>query len=233
MSRIPLSAPGHVVDLGCGAGNVTRLLSEYWPRSNITGVDSSPEMLASAFAEGLDVTWVEADINDWEADLPPDLIYSNAALHWCDDHNVLLPQLVNQLGPHGILAVQMPRNHSAPSHTCMTEAAMDGPWRAALEPVLRPGPVGTPEQYYDVLASCAWKVDIWECDYLQVLEGENPVVEWTTTTALRPLLNALTDEDEKQAFTQNYADRIARAYPPRSDGKTLFPFRRIFMIAQT
>jgi trans-aconitate 2-methyltransferase len=233
MSRIPLSAPAHVVDLGCGAGNVTRLLTEYWPRSSITGVDSSSEMLTKAFGEGLDVTWVEADINDWAPDLPPDLIFSNAALHWCDDHETLLPRLVGQMGPQGVIAIQMPRNHEAPSHTLITEIVNSGPWRERLAPLLRTGPVATPEHYYDILSTCAWKVDIWESTYLQVLEGENPVVEWTTSTALRPFLDALEDESERAEFVGSYSDRIARAYPARHDGKTVFPFRRIFMIAQT
>ncbi|MBT3703808.1 MAG: methyltransferase domain-containing protein [Alphaproteobacteria bacterium] len=233
MSRIPLSAPGHIVDLGCGAGNVTRLLSEYWPRSSITGVDNSPEMLTRAFAEGLDVTWVEADINTWQPEIAPDLIFSNAALHWCDSHQTLLPDLIGQLGPQGVLAVQMPRNHSAPSHVCMIEAAKDGPWYEKLELVLRPGPVATPEKYYQILSTCSWKVDIWEAEYLQILDGENPVVEWTSTTALQPLLEALEDEDERAGFLQAYSDRIAEAYPVMANGKTLFPFRRIFIIAQT
>ena len=233
MSRIPLSAPGHVVDLGCGAGNVTRLLTEYWPRAGITGVDSSPEMLTRAFAEGLDVTWVEADINDWKSDTPPDLIFSNAALHWCDDHASLLPGLVGELAPQGVLAVQMPRNHEAPSHVCMTEAAMAGPWRSKLEPLLRPGPVALPEKYYDILSTCCWKIDIWETEYLQLLDGENPIVAWTSSTALKPLLDALEEGEERNAFEQAYSERINKAYPVRADGKTLFPFRRIFMIAQT
>ena len=233
MSRIPLSTPSHVVDLGCGAGNVTRLLTEYWPRSSITGVDNSPEMLSRAFAEGLDVTWVEADINDWQPEIPPDLIFSNAALHWCDNHETLLPGLIALLGAQGVLAVQMPRNHEAPSHVCMTEAAMDGPWHSKLKPVLRPGPVANPEKYYEILSSCCWKVDVWESEYLQVLDGENPVVEWTSSTALKPLLDALDDETERAAFEQAYSDRNARAYPMLANGKTLFPFRRIFMIAQT
>jgi len=83
------------------------------------------------------------------------------------------------------------------------------------------------------LSTCSWKVDIWEAEYLQILDGENPVVEWTSTTALQPLLEALEDEDERAGFLQAYSDRIAEAYPVMANGKTLFPFRRIFIIAQT
>jgi trans-aconitate 2-methyltransferase len=71
---------------------------------------------------------------------------------------------------------------------------------------------------------------MWETEYLQVLDGDNPVKEWTKGTWLGPLLGAL-DEPERSAFEENYAERVLAAYPPRPDGKTLFPFRRLFMIA--
>lgn len=231
MARVPASAPERIVDLGCGAGNVTRFIGEYWPRARIIGVDSSPEMLAKAFAEGLDVTWLEADLRDWQPEEAPDLIFSNAVLHWCDDHDTLLPRLLEFLAPRGVLAMQMPRNHHAPSHTCMVEAARSGPWAEKLRPFLREQPVAPPDYYYDLLTPLTWRLDIWETEYCHVLDGDNPVVEWTRGSALKPLLDAL-DVEEQTAFEADYAKRIAAAYPPSGNGKTLFPFRRLFVIAQ-
>ncbi len=232
MGRVPLATPERIADLGCGPGNVTRLLNDYWPRARITGVDNSPEMLSKAFAEGLDVTWLEADIREWAPEEPFDLIFSNAALQWCDGHEELFPALFSFVAPQGVLAVQMPRNHQAPSHVCMTEAVRAGSWASTLEPHLREQPVAEPRFYHHLLAPLAWRVDIWESEYLQVLQGENPVVEWTRGTALKPLLDALVDEGERADFEAAYAERIAHAYPPDEDGKTYFPFRRLFIIAQ-
>ena len=138
--------------------------------------------------------------------------------------------LLDGLKPGGVLAVQMPRNFGAPSHTSITETALDGPWRAVLEPLLRPSPVAEPAVYYDLLAPRAASLDIWETEYLQVLDGANPVKEWTKGTWLSPLLAAL-DEPERSRFEAAYGERVAAAYPPRRDGKTLFPFRRMFLIA--
>jgi trans-aconitate 2-methyltransferase len=134
------------------------------------------------------------------------------------------------LAPGGVLAVQMPRNFAAPSHTSISAAALAGPWRERLEPLLRPAPVKPPEFYYDLLAPRAASLDIWETEYLQVLDGPNPVKEWTKGTWLAPLLAAL-DEPERSRFEADYAARVAAAYPPRSDGRTLFPFRRLFLVA--
>jgi trans-aconitate 2-methyltransferase len=230
LQRIDFEAPGTVYDLGAGAGNVTRLIAARWPEARVIGVDSSAEMLAQAAAENPRIEWQQADLGTWRPDRPADIIYSNAALHWLDDHDRLLPELFAGLAPGGVLAVQMPRNFGARSHTSITETALDGPWRPVLEPLLRPSPVEEPAFYYDLMAPLAASLDIWETEYLQVLVGENPVKEWTKGTWLGPLLAAL-GEPERGRFEAAYGKRVLAAYPPRRDGKTLFPFRRMFLIA--
>jgi len=230
LARIAAESPKRVYDLGCGAGNVTRLLAERWPAARVTGVDSSAAMLDKARGEAPGIDWVQADLATWRPDAPPDLIYSNAALHWLDDHRTLFPALFKSLAPGGILAVQMPRNHGAASHTGMAEAARSGPWRATLEPLLRETPVQPPAIYFDILAAAGARADIWEVEYLQLLEGADAVVEWTKGTALKPLLDAL-DEPLRGQFLADYRARMAVAYPRRADGLTLFPFRRLFIVA--
>ena len=230
LARVPLARPEVVYDLGCGTGNVTRLLVERWPAAAVTGVDSSAAMLVAARAAAAAVAWTHAELRSWRAPRPADLLFSNAALHWLDDHAGLFPRLVDDLGVGGVLAVQMPRNHGAPSHTEMVAAAEAGPWRDRLRPALRARPVAEPAVYRDLLRPHVSQLDIWETEYLHELEGDNPVVEWTRGSALKPLLDAL-DEPERSAFLAEYAGRIRRAYPPRRDGRTLLPFRRLFIVA--
>ncbi len=230
LARIGAQEPKYVYDLGCGAGNLTRLLAERWPRAKVVGVDSSAAMLEKARSEAPAIEWRQADLATWRADQPADVIYSNAALHWLDGHRTLFMGLVDALAPGGTLAVQMPRNHGAASHTGMAEAARSGPWRTTLEPLLREHPTLPPHDYFDILASCGIRADIWEVEYLQQLEGENAVVEWTKGTALKPLLDAL-GEPWRGQFLADYTARMAKAYPRRADGITLFPFRRLFIVA--
>jgi trans-aconitate 2-methyltransferase len=233
LNRIDLDAPARVFDLGCGAGNVTRLIAGRWPGAAVTGIDGSADMLAKARAGegGAAIQWVQGDLGRWLPDAPAALLYSNAALHWLDNHAALFPRLFGLVAPDGVLAVQMPRNHGAPSHTCMTEAAAAGPWAERLRPHLRPAPTAEPAVYYDLLGPLAAQLDIWETEYLQVLDGDNPVVEWTKGTALKPLLDAL-DGAQRAGFLAEYGRRIAAAYPKRADGRTLFPFRRLFIVAR-
>jgi trans-aconitate 2-methyltransferase len=231
LARIPSASPALVYDLGCGAGNVTAVLAERWPDARIIGVDSSAAMLAQA-ARGLPrVQWVHQPLAAWRAERPADVIYSNAALHWLPDHRQLFAALVAMLAPGGVLAVQMPRNFSAPSHTLIAGAARAGPWRSKLEPLLTAAPVAEPQFYYALLAPLAASLDIWESEYLQVLSGEDPVKEWTKGTWLMQFLERL-DAAERVQFEADYALRLRAAYPPLADGTTLFPFRRLFIVLQ-
>lgn len=229
LARVTLEEPRHVVDLGCGTGNITRLLATRWPEAQVYGVDSSAEMLTAAAAAPSSIRWTQAGIDTWTPEQTPDLLFSNAALHWLDDHATLLPRLIRYLAPGGVLAVQVPHNHYAASHTVMAETAAAGPWAERLAPLVRSFPVEEPAFYYDLLAPLATSIDIWETEYLHVLEGDEPVVRWTMGTALRPVLAALTDA-EREDFLAAYGQRIAQAYPRRHDGHTLFPFRRLFMV---
>lgn len=220
--------PAEIVDLGCGTGNSTALLAQRWPDASLTGIDGSPEMLAQAGQSGLRAIWQEADIATWEPSRPADLIFSNAALHWLDDHDLLFPQLVAGLSKNGTLAVQMPYNFSQPSHTLISEIATEPRWAGRLSNVIRPSPVSTPETYLQMLQPLISAVRVWTTTYLHVLHGEHPVARWTGGATLRPVIAALKDDADE--FISDYQTRLERAYPRRADGSTVLPFTRMFIL---
>ncbi|MBA2690444.1 MAG: methyltransferase domain-containing protein [Burkholderiales bacterium] len=230
LARIDHRAPQTIVDLGCGPGNVTALLAARWPQAAITGIDNSPEMLATA-AKITAVLWQQADIGCWQPAEPVDIVFSNAALHWLKQHEMLFPRLARSLARGGILAVQMPYNFASPSHTTAKELVEEGPWREKLLPHFLGSPVATAEEYYRLLAPLSSALDIWQTEYLHILEGENPVAQWARGTLLVPLLAALTVR-ERAEFEAEYRRRIQAAYPPRVDGKTLLPYRRLFIVVK-
>jgi trans-aconitate 2-methyltransferase len=88
-----------------------------------------------------------------------------------------------------------------------------------------------PADYFEILAACGARTDIWETEYLHVLDGDDAVYKWVSATGLRPFVQALAG-DEQDAFVADYKRRLNRAYPQRPDGKTLFPFKRLFAVAQ-
>lgn len=233
LSHVPLTSPTAVVDLGCGAGEMARLMAERWPGAEVFGLDSSREMLDKAAATPSPVRWIEADIWSWRPDQPPDLLFSNAALHWVDRHEELFPRLLGFLLPGGCLAVQMPLSHALPSHRLMQETLADlGQASEELQASLAREWILPTAGYYDLLAPRAERVEIWETEYLQVLEGSDPVLEWVKGTGLRPVLSALGDA-EREIYLAEYSRRLRDAYPQKPSGKTLYPFRRLFLVAGT
>jgi trans-aconitate 2-methyltransferase len=230
LARVPVEAPERVVDLGCGPGNSTALLADRWPDAHIEGIDSSPEMIRQARESGVKAEWSVADIADWTASAPYDVVYSNAALHWVGDQASLLPRLMRSVRPGGALAFQVPLNFDMPSHVLMREVAREGSWAAKLRDV-RNIVLMSAEQSFDILEPYAKALDIWETEYLQVMEGPDAVYRWVSGTGLRPFVQAL-DGAERDGFVEAYKARLNAAYPMRDSGKTLFPFRRLFVVAR-
>ena len=230
LNRVELTHPSTIYDLGAGAGNITKILASRWPQARVTGIDESKEMLSDKkLATKID--WQVRDIRSWCPENPVDLIFSNAALHWLPDHERLFPKLMSFVTSGGIFAVQMPTNFNAPSHLAISEAVHSGPWRSKIERLLNPSPVKTPDFYIKLLMPMCDLLDVWETEYQQILFGDNPVKEWTKGTWLKPLLDAL-EEPERSYFEEYYAEIVSRSYPKETDGSTVFPFRRLFLIAK-
>ena len=230
VAHIPKNNYRTIYDLGCGTGYLTHALSETFPEAAVTGVDSSPEMLAEARRDFPQISWVHADINDWRPPAAPDLIFSNAALHWLPNHKALFLSLLQMLAPGGALAVQMPRHHDTPSHIELKKLVLRRQWRAKLEPLLLK-PLSSPETYWRWLSPHAANLDVWETVYLLVLDGAEPVLEFMRGSALRPFLTVLSKADGSKLVSE-FARHMAAAYPHEASGKTLYPFRRLFLIAQ-
>lgn len=230
LARVPLEAPARVVDLGCGPGNVTIFLRRRFPAAAVLGIDGSAAMLAKARAVAPDCDFAEADIAAWAPAAPPDLIYSNATLHWLGGHEALFPGLLGRLAPGGVLAVQMPAMHDAPFRVLQHQVAAQGPWAAALAGAVPARAILAPAAYWDLLRPRAAALDLWETTYMHALTGEDAVAEWASGTSLRPFLDLL-DGDLREGFRAAYRKAVAQAYPRRADGTTLLPFRRLFMVA--
>ncbi|MFD4659908.1 methyltransferase domain-containing protein [Kitasatospora sp. NPDC058444] len=234
LARVPaLPHPGAevILDIGCGPGNSTAVLRERWPRARLTGVDNSAPMLATARSEGEpDAEYLLADARDYDpAPAGPDLIVSNATLHWVDGHLALLPRWADALRAGGTLAFQVPGNFDAPSHTLLADLRRSARWREALgEGTVRAG-VHPPERYLDALVAADCLPDVWETTYLILLPGPDPVLEWVKGSALRPVLTRLTDPADRAAFLAEYGRLLREAYPAGPHG-TVFPFRRIFAV---
>jgi len=231
LARVGATDPALVVDLGCGPGHLTALLAERWPRARVVGVDDSPAMIEAARANeaASRVEFVLADAAAWEPDGSVDVVLSNATLQWIPQHDRLLARMASWTAPAGWVAMQVPGNFASPSHLAIADLCESPRWAAQLaEARQRPDPVPDPATYADVLLDAGLAVDAWETTYLHLLSGEDPVLQWVSGTALRPVLARLDAADTKE-FTSELAVRLREAYPPGPHG-TAFPFRRVFAV---
>jgi trans-aconitate 2-methyltransferase len=230
LSRVNVHRPRRVVDLGCGPGNLTVTLSQRWPDAVVEAWDSSPEMVEAARGRGVDAH--VGDVREWTPRPDTDVVVSNATLQWIPEHAELLVRWAGQLASGSWIAMQVPGNFDAPSHRAVRELAGREQWSDPLRDFpFREGQVDDPAGYAALLSDAGCTVDAWETTYIHDLSGENPVLEWITGTALTSVKSRL-DDAQWQLFRQELIPMLDEAYPSRPDGRTFFPFRRIFVVAQ-
>ena len=238
LARVAADRPQTVVDLGCGPGNLTQLLATRWQDARVIGIDSSPEMIASAQGLGSRVEFEVGDLRQWVAPAPAssvDVLVSNATLQWVPGHLDLLADLVATVAPGGWLAFQVPGNFGEPSHTIRDELAAEPPYAEHTAGVASPH-AHDAATYLGVLAGLGCDVDAWETTYLHVLHGEDPVFTWVSGTGARPTLQApeAADPALRQRFEEEFKRRLRAAYPetgPENARRVVLPFRRVFVVA--
>ncbi|ONI76894.1 trans-aconitate methyltransferase [Actinosynnema sp. ALI-1.44] len=228
IARIQADSPRRVVDLGCGPGNLTTVLGQRWPTAAIEAFDSSQEMVDAARERGINAH--VGDVATWQPRPDTDVVVTNAVLQWVPGHPDMLRRWAKELPSGAWIAMQVPGNFDGPSHNLIRELVARS-WSSRLADVnLRPvDAVLTPTGYADLFDGC--EVDTWETTYTQVLTGDDPVLEWVTGTALRPIKAALTD-NEWARFRAELAPALREVYPRRADGRTWYPFRRVFAVVR-
>jgi trans-aconitate 2-methyltransferase len=242
LAALPAIEARKAIDIGCGPGNSTELLAASFPGASVSGIDSSPDMIAAARTRLPALRFDLADIERWmqapvaaaatAGEAAFDVILANAVLHWVPDHEKMFPALVAKLACGGGLAVQMPDNLDEPAHRLMRELAADGPWAGELAATATArSSLRGADWYYRLLRGKGCKVDIWRTTYSHILPGgATAVVEWFKGSGLRPFLAPLAGA-ERADFLARYESLVARAYPAMDDGSVLLPFPRLFIVA--
>lgn len=216
-----------VVDLGCGTGELTRRLADSLPDSNVLGIDASPQMLERT---GEYVrTGLRFELGDLaELDGQWDLIFSNAALQWAEDHARLIPNLFNHLSPGGQIVVQMPSNHGGPTHLTILDVAGREPFHTMLNGWTRQSSVLPIETYASLLfQEGAQEILTFDKIYPHVLENADAIIDWISGTALVPYFERL--NSQKDEFLKALRQELNVAFPSEP---VFYPFRRTFFSAR-
>jgi trans-aconitate 2-methyltransferase len=232
LSAVPDIGVRRAIDLGCGPGNSTEVLQARFPTAQVSGVDSSEDMIAAARKRLPQLQFSIVDVANWRDSGPYEVLLANAVFQWVPDHAALFPALIGKLASGGALAVQMPDNLDVPAHRLMRDIAAQGPWSPKLAQAAEArAPLRDAEWYYQLLRPLTARTDIWRTTYYHALPGgAEAIVEWFKGSGLRPYLAPL-DDAERSAYLERYTSAIAQAYPALPDGSVLLPFPRLFLVA--
>ena len=231
-SRIEIAA-ARALDIGCGPGNSTQVVKNFFPYTDLTGVDSSPAMVESAQAAHPNLKFIQYDVSG-----PLDglgggygLVFSNACLQWVPDHRSLLPRLMELLCPGGLLAVQVPVNFKEPIHQIIERTVELPQWRDRIL-YHRSFYTLRPEEYFDLLAGISADFTMWETVYMHRMPSHEAIMDWYSSTGLRPYLDAAVDQEARQGFYEEVFRQVKEAYPVQGNGEIIFRFPRLFFIAR-
>lgn len=232
VNRIELESPEAILDLGCGPGNSTAVLARRWPGVRLTGVDNSEEMIAKARADHPEWNWLLTNARELTPSPSYDLVYSNAAIQWIPGHDTLVPMLFAMVRPGGALAVQVPMREGMPVRGIIESVARQPRFRGATEEATSPLVFHEPGFYYDLLAQTgADRITLWDTTYRHEMESHEMIVEMMRSTGMRPYLERLASESERDAFLAAVLDGVEREYPAHPNGRVLYGFHRLFFVA--
>ncbi len=231
VSRIKIDAPEMLIDIGCGPGNSTQVLRGRWPFADTIGIDKSEEMIKKAREDFPDQKWAIKDATSLKADTRFDVVFSNAAIQWMPDHEVLIPNLFELVNDKGALAIQVPANNESPLHRAVLTIAAEKKWLAYTSGREKLLNYRSAEYYYTILQSIASDIELWETVYYHLMRSHQELVEWYKGTGMRPFLDSLPNADQRDAFEKEVLEKCKNDYKVQKNGKILYPFRRLFFIA--
>lgn len=244
MNLLEPTMNSHIVDLGCGTGELTSELHHHMHAAETLGIDSSAQMLAeSKKYEGPNIKFLNSDISNWPqlslqdsdgsqlSNSQYDIIFSNAAIQWCANHEAIFSNIVKSLKPHGQLAIQMPMNHDYPTHVIAYQLSQQQPWAKLLNNETRSqSNMLKAEDYATLLFKLGFKKQrVFTQVYSHVLDSRDDVIEWVKGTLLTYYKSRLTAEKYEDFFTE-FKSRLYKQIP---DEKPFFyPFKRILLWAR-
>jgi len=232
VSRIDASQASKIIDIGCGPGNSTQILTQRWPGSKITGIDNSKAMIDRAIKDYPDQEWKLLDAGKDTIPGEYDIVFSNATIQWIPNHFELLLKFKKILSDNGQLAVQLPQFFDMPIGQSIKRISKYSEWSDVTEKVNDLFTIHRTSDYYDFLSELFGSFELWESNYIHVMDSHYSILEMIRSTGLRPYLDKLENDKNKTDFEEKVLIDIKNDYPLQKNGKVLFPFKRLFFIAK-
>ena len=222
-----------IIDIGCGTGMSTMQLANRWPKAKLIGVDYSESMLEEARQLPIQVEWLRRDCNKKLSEFRgADIIFSNASLQWLDDHEIVIKEWFELLADGGIIAVQIPLFDEMVAQECLNKLIRSEEWKHYfIDMEKETYHNDSADCYYDMFARYTNQVEMWSTDYFHILESQKAIIDFISSTALSPYANRLPDKKLWNMFIKELEEQFKICYPSHENGKVVFKFKRLFIIA--
>lgn len=230
VSKIHIENPRKIIDIGCGPGNSTQILKARWPESSILGIDNSESMISRAKSDFPDQKWQLFDAGTDTFQDTYDIVYSNATIQWIHNHDLLLQKLSDIVNHGGVLAIQIPLFFNMPLGKSISRIAQNSRWVNKTKDVDALFTILNYFEYYDILSVLFKKIELWETQYIHIMDSHSSILEMIRGSGLRPYLDRIDNKEENMQFEQMVLESIKSDYRVQKDGKVLFPFDRLFFI---
>ncbi|WP_276381097.1 methyltransferase domain-containing protein [Flavobacterium sp. H4147] len=216
------------IDLGCGTGEQTYILSEKFESAAFIGIDSSEEMLAKS--QNLQNDRLQFKLGTTEDIIASkqkwDLIFSNAALQWSDNHRVLFSDLINLVEKNGQFAVQMPVQPDNVLNKILLELVQEEPYTTYLKGWKRESPVLSMDEYAQILFNGGLQnIQIMQKVYPIIADDAQQLLDFISGSTLVPYMERFSEE-QQQTFIKEYKKRIENAFPKFP---AIYAFKRILL----
>lgn len=230
-SRIKFDNPSRIIDIGCGPGNSTQVILQKWPGSAIIGIDNSKTMIEKAKKDYPEQNWEILDAGKDEIPGTYDIIFSNSTIQWIPNHDDLLKKFHRSLNDDGLIAIQIPMFWDMPIGKSIKKISRDKRWNNVTKGVTELLFMPDYSYYFDQLSRLYNSINIWETEYMHIMDSHFSILDMIRSTGLRPYLDSFDKKEDQKNFENQVLNDIKKEYAFQKNGKVIFPFKRLFFIA--
>ena len=224
IAKLKLRGDEHILDVGCGDGKITAEIARAVPRGSATGVDASPQMIGFAQrafppAKNPNLEFRVMDARKIKFARRFDFVFSNAALHWMDNHRAFLRGAAAVLRSGGRLMVSCGGKGNAQDvFVALRPELRLKRWREFFRRMPKPYFFYAPEDYERWLPKSGFKIQSLKLAPKDATyAGTDGFAAWVRTTWL-PYTQRV-PEPLREEFIAAVTDRYVAKHPPDAENK--------------
>jgi trans-aconitate 2-methyltransferase len=234
ISELPVRHDSRILDLGCGDGTLTRMISEKVPAGIVVGIDASEGMIRKAREYETDnCRFFVKDINALDYTDEFDMIISNATLHWIKDHRALLANCRKGLHKGGIIRFNFAGEGNCLNFNTVVRGLMsDIRYRRYFEEFEWPWYMPATPEYLALFESNAFtNVKVWSESADRYFRDEDEMNQWIRMPSLVPFLRVINNDSDKENFALDTM-RLMADKTRQEDSRCFEYFRRLNVYAE-